>query len=231
GQRQAGGRQTPPQARNAAQQQILDLLQSTPQCALGGEEGAAKIDQVQIVPNAITNSLLVSSPPDVLEIIERIINELEALTGHQVTVIRSYELLNARLDDVLPLLQDVFGAAAGGRGGEAGRGASPANLGPVSITGDPRNNTIIYSAMSKDVPLIEEQIKALDIEGLISEADLYVCQFGDAASIAQTVGQIFQIGQGGRGGREGAPAGLGGDLRISAEPMTNSIMLYGPAEK
>ncbi|RMF71207.1 MAG: hypothetical protein D6744_18340, partial [Planctomycetota bacterium] len=215
-----------------AQQQLMEILQQQAIAAPGGE-GATKIDSVEIVSNRVTNSLLVSAPPDVMEIVENVINDLETLEGGSITVIRQYPLQHARVDDVLPLLTEIFASASGGgRGGPRGS-ASPADLGPVSISGDPRVNTIIYSAQQKDVQIVEDQIKRLDIEGTLAEVELYACEYGDATSIAAAVAQAFAIGGGARGGTRGGPAGGASsrDLRISAEPATNTILIFGSREQ
>ena len=223
-----------PQVRGGSPQQLLEILQQQMVSIAGGVEGSAKIENVEIVPNAITNSLLVSAPPDVMTIVENIISKMEALEGGDITVIRHYPLTQARVDDVLPLLQDIFSAAGGGGGGRRGAGGSPADLGPVTISGDPRNNTIIFVAQAKDVETVEEQIRRLDIQGAVAEVQMYVCQYGDAVSIAQAVSDMFVEGPAGggrRGARGGAPQPANLEVRITAEPATNTILVFAPEDK
>ena len=213
------------------QQQLMEILQQQAIAAPGGES-ATKIDSVEIVSNRVTNSLLVSAPPDVMEIVENVINDLETLEGGSITVIRQYPLEHAKVDDVLPLLTEIFSSAASGGRGGARASASPADLGPVSISGDPRVNAIIYSAQQKDVKIVEDQIERLDIEGALAEVELYACEYGDATSIAAAVAQAFAIGGGqrGGGGRQGGGASSS-ELRISAEPGTNTVLIFGSAEQ
>lgn len=215
-------------ARAGQQGQLLELLQQQMVSMSGVEGGSAKIELVEVVSNQITNSLLVSAPPDVMEIIENVIDQLEDLEGRDVTVIRHRPLSTARVDDVLPLLQEIFaGTATAGRGP---RGGSPADLGPVTISGDPRSNALIYSCQAKDVKTVEDQIAMLDIEGSIAEAETYVCEFGDAQAIAQAVSEVFARGAAGAPGRR-AQAGGAGEIRITAEPGTNTIIVWGPMEQ
>ncbi|HUU95198.1 MAG TPA: secretin N-terminal domain-containing protein [Phycisphaerae bacterium] len=215
------------------QQQLMQMLQQQMVSIAGTEGGGAKIEQVEIVPNAVTNSLMVSAPPEVMKIIENVINELEGLEGHGVIVINHHRLEKAKVDDVLPLLQEIFAGAEGGggrgpRGG--GRVTSPGALGPVTISGDPRVNTIIFTCEAKDVPIVEEQIRALDIEGVINDAETYLCQWGDAQSIAAVVEAIYGGTGAGAGRRPGQQAD-GADIRIVAEPATNTIIVWGPLDK
>ncbi len=222
------GSQVPQQLRGSQQGMLLELLQQQMFSMPGGDGGSAKVELVQVVANQITNSLLVSAPPDVMKLISKVVAELEELEGRDVTVIRRRVLETARLDDVLPLLQEIFAGAAGG-GGRAAR-SSPADLGPVNVAGDPRANAIIYTCQAKDAKTVEEQIAALDIEGDLSEAETYVCEFGDAASIAQTVSELFLRGATPAGGRRGggaAPAQSLSDARIAVEPTTNTIIVFG----
>lgn len=218
------------------QQQLLQILQEQLAVALPGVEGeAARIESVEIVANAVTNSLLVSAPPEVMKIVETVITELEGLEGREVLVVKHYELKKARVDDLLPLLQDVFESAgrAEGRGRPGGRG-SPADLGPVSIAGDPRSNTLIVTAQAKDIPVVEQQIEKLDIAGAIAEADTYVCKYGDAEQIARAVEAIYGTGDAAarRGaGARGGPGGAGQEVRITAEPATNTIIVLAPEDR
>jgi type II secretory pathway component GspD/PulD (secretin) len=160
---------------NPQQQQLLQILEQQMAVSLPGQEGGTKIESVEIVPNRITNSLLVSAPPEVMEIIAKVIGDLEQLEGRDVLVISHYELVEARVEDVLPLLQEVFSVSGGQRGAAGARGRSPAELGPVSISGDPRTNTLIIAAQAKDLPVVEDQIKLLDVEGPIAEAEPTWC--------------------------------------------------------
>jgi type II secretion system protein D len=217
------------------QQQLMEMLQQQ-LVTLGGEEGGTKIESVEIVPNQVTNALLVSSPPDVMKIIEDVLERLEALESRDITVIRHLVLEKGKVDDILPILQEIFGDAAGGggRGARAAGGkASPAQLGPVQISGDPRSNTIIFTAEAKDVPIVEAQIRALDIPGSVAEVETYVCKFGDAESIAAAVEAAFAGGAGGGGGRRGGGAAAAPALavRVTAEPTTNTILVWGPQEQ
>ncbi|MGD8453043.1 MAG: secretin N-terminal domain-containing protein [Phycisphaerae bacterium] len=218
-----------------AQQQLLEMLQQQT-VAVAGVEGGAKVESVEIVANAVTNSLMVSAPPEVMQLIEEVITELEQLEGRDVVGIYHYELLNAkRVDDVLPLLQEVFAAATSGGGGRGGRGSagSPGSLGPVTISGDPRTNTIIFTAEAKDVEKVLDQIQRLDIEGAIAEAETYACKYGDASAIADVVSSIYAGGTTGRPGRGGGgnTSVASQDLRIVAEPTSNVIVVFGTPDK
>ncbi len=216
---------------------ILDMLNQQVFTIGGGQEGAAKVDSVEIVANQVTNSLLVSAPIEVMNLVETLITKLEGIEAGTSVVIRDHELQQAELQDVLPLLQDVFAATnqrSGGGGG--GRGAatsasSPAMLGPVTVSGDPRANKVIYVCQVKDVDIVEKQIERFDIKGMINEAETVVLEYGDANAIAQVLEQIFVRGTGGggggRGGAQAATAG-GTEVRIAPEPITNTITIWAP---
>lgn len=216
---------------------ILDMLNQQVFTIGGGQEGAAKVDSVEIVANQITNSLLVSAPIEVMNLVETMINKMEKLTIGTTVVVQHRELKNAELQDVLPLLQDVFAATAqrGGRGGGSGAAAaSPALLGPVTVSGDPRANTVIFVCQEKDIAVVETQIERFDIKGMVNAAETVVLEYGDANAIAQILEQIFVTAGGGAAGRRGGGDGGGGGLsgatavRIAAEPVTNTITVWAP---
>ena len=228
-----------PQGRGNPQQQLMEMLQQ--QMVSIGDGVSAKTESVSVVPNGITNSLLVSAPRDMMKIITNIIEQLEALEGGDITVIERYKVLNAKVDDILPLLQEIFSAAGStrGGGGPRGGGSSPAELGPVTLSGDPRDNTIIFVAQAKDVKTVREQIEKLDFAGAVAEIEMYICKYGDAESIAAVVEEMFATGAiapgSGRRGRMGGGAtvtsGSNLEVRITAESATNTILVYGPEDK
>lgn len=221
---------------NPQQQQMLQIMQQQMVIDLPGGGGGAKIEQVEIVPNNITNALLVSAPPDVMEVIESTLIDLEELGGKDIVEVHQYPLEHAKADDILPLLQEVFtavGAGAVGDGGAGGPGrrvrgggGAPGALGPVTITADPRTNSIIFTCEAKDKQRVEDQIRVLDIPESVTDAEMYICQYGDATSIAQAVSSIFS-GGGGEGGRRPARSSAATELRIEADPATNAILVWG----
>ncbi len=225
-------RRTPSRGRRgSSQQQLMEMLQQTA-VSVPGVEGGAKVEQVEIIPNATTNSLLVSAPPEVMGLIKSKVSELEGIDVPDVVGIHHYALQHARVDDVLPLLREIFESTGGAGGSRRGQGAgSPAAMGPVTVSADPRVNTIIFTAQSKDVDKVRQQIESLDIEGAVAEAEMYICQWGDAAAIAEVVDALYGSGGGGgRRGRGGAPESTT-EVRIVAEAATNTILVWGPPDK
>lgn len=227
-----------PGQQGGPQQQLIEMLQQQ-LVSVPGVEGGAKVERVEIVANATTNSLMVSAPPEVMGLIEKVITELEELEGRDIVGIYHYPLRHARVDDLLPLLQDIFDATAGGgaapaRRGPRAAGGSPAAMGPVSVSADPRTNTVIFTAEAKDVPIVEEQIRRLDIAGAVAEAETYLCRWGEAETIAATVEAIFGAPGGARPGRPGRPGAATGsttDVRIVPDAATNTIVVWGPLDK
>ena len=221
-QQRRGGRPTPSRGRGNQQQQLIEMLQQQ-MVSVPGVEGGAKVEQVEIVPNATTNSLMISAPPEVMGLIEKVIADLEELDDPDVIGIYSYVLQEARVDDVLPLLQEIFEATTGGGGGRGGRGGrggggSPSQMGPVTISADPRVNTLIYTAEAKDVEIVERQIRMLDIAGAVAEAEMYVCQFGSAEDIASVVEALY----GGGGSRWRRPGRARPEARHPPAPRSAS---------
>jgi type II secretion system protein D len=233
---QRRGRQTPSRGRGRGnqQQQLMEMLQQQ-MVSVPGVEGGAKVERVEIVPNSVTNSLLVSAPPEVMGVIENLIEEMEGLEGLHTVGIHHYKLDNTRVSDILPLLQQVFEGAGGGggRGGRGGGGQSPSTLGPVTISSDPYHNTIIFTAEAKDVSVVEQQISMLDTRDAIAGVEMYVCQYGDAEQIAAVVSALFATGGGGQQrGRRGGPATEDSiEVRIEPDAATNSISVWGPIVK
>jgi type II secretion system protein D len=208
------------------QQQLMQMLEQQMVAVAGGRGTSAKIESVEIVPNTATNALLVSAPLEVMTIIEDVLDDLEELNARDVVGIHAYELQQAKVDDVLPLLEEVFAGVVAARGSK-----SPAAWGAVTVTGDPRNNTIIFTCENKDVEKVIAQIETFDIAGQISDGQVYVVRFGDAEAIAGFLNEIYSQDVAVQRGQRGAPSRSSTSLRIIAEPSTNTLVIWGPEEK
>ncbi len=221
-----GAQRTPTRgARGGRQQQQLTSMLEEQLVSIGGE--SAKIEATKVVPNTLTNSIMVSAPAEVMQIVSTVLDDLAALEARGVAQVVHYELTEAKVDDILPLLEVIFA------GTQQYSAENPAQIGPVTVTGDPRNNTIIFVAQTKDIDNVQQQIAQLDIPGEVSNAETYVCQYGDATAIAAAVEAVFdtQSARSGGGRRGPESASVSQAVRVVPEPSTNAIVVWGPKER
>jgi len=146
-----------------------------PQTQEGGRS-----QKVTAVADERTNTLVVSAPPDMLEVVESVIRELEANPAEEQAVF-IYRLKNAQADVLEEVLNNLFGqmeqaqqaAGASQRGGRRGSrqgGQTPTTaaqtasglVGQVYVVADEDTNSLLVLTGSKNFDRVKELLADLD---------------------------------------------------------------------
>lgn len=209
----------PARMRGGAQnlQLIQQLQQQMMELAGFGEEGAIRPgEDINIVSDSTTNTLIVMATPDALTLIEQIITELEAQPP--ALEVRTFELQYAAVPQVVDALQQFFAArpTAGARGG----GGAAAGASSASVVGDERTGKVIVKASPAELEEAANLIKVMDVvspeEGLVT---LYPLEHGEAESMVAALGQLYEAA------RATEP------IRFSADRSTNTVLVWAPRGK
>jgi len=189
-----------------------------------GEEGGGKLKinpakDITLASDAMTNSIIVSAPDEGMRLVERLINDLEALDIP--LEIKSIVLENADAEAVAGEIEKIFRSASRSRRASAGPGdgITPSRLGNMSIAADPRTNTIVVRALEPDMQKIEPIIQELDADITEGLVQIYPVEQGDAAQRAKTLSTLFASAAGQTGSRA---------ITITADPDTNTLLVKGP---
>ncbi len=153
-------------------------------------------DQIKIETDALNNALVVSASKENLELIRELLPQLDQEPTIAGGVFETFTLEfadAARVSQILKSLVDQGlyrpgrPAAAGGRGGNNGRDV-------LSISVDPRSNTLIVSASPENLGIVREVIRKLDSKDMVANADvrLYGLKNARASTLAATFSQFFQ---------------------------------------
>ena len=234
---QAQGPQNAQQQRASQFRQLMEIRNA---------DGVTQVDVstgVTITPNRQTNSVVVAAPADAMEIIAKLIAEIDQSGNITAAAIRFYPVKNGDVRSMVTALQDLFvtgaarrvGAAGGGGGGPRGQGGQPQAAAletPLAITGDEVGRLIIVSASAEKQELIEKVITEMDNAQGQGTADvkIYHLKNADATTIAPalaaTVDPRAAVTGGGGGRGSGATAtAAGGQIRISADRSSNSLVV------
>lgn len=108
---------------------------------------------ITITPDTMTNSLIVSASPDVLEQISPVIKQLDSVEQAQQMDFKIYTLKNARASQLVPQLQSMLQQIMAARGVQ--------NV-PFNINADDRTNSIIVTAPDAYFDQIGKLISTLD---------------------------------------------------------------------
>jgi type II secretory pathway component GspD/PulD (secretin) len=231
-------------SRQQQAEMILELLQMSDE---GGEAGATKVDSsslLSISANKSTNSVIISAPTDAMKLIQKVIEEIDKSTSFSRAV-RMYPLKHAEVAPTVQALREIFAdsgpsrrVSGAGRAGPSGTpgGAGPSGMSePIIVTGNEAGRLILVSAPDEKHELVAKVIKDLDDSQATGEitVKVYRLENADAASLSSALAGALQSGGavGGPGGRtRGTSAGAAGQLRISADPSSNSLVVRASKE-
>lgn len=123
-----------------------------------------------------TNTVVVSAPSDVMEVVDRVIKDLDSKPGEELTIF-TYHLKNAQADNLKTVLNNLFTEMANlstrtsGQRGRTQRGVSSRVTGAQSITdlfeqvyieADTDTNALLIMASAKKYSQIKEILDDLD---------------------------------------------------------------------
>lgn len=208
--------QMSPEQQAQMQQQMLQMQ---------GQEGQGVLltgeENVKLTAVTQTNSIIAQAPPDTLNLIESLINDLEKQPDTTKQEMRRVPLVNARATDVAAIVRDIAskvvpgapGATPGAPGGGARRG------GAISVNADARTNSVILAGQVSDLDAVVDVVKELDIDDSRGSNIKQIAVKGDAQAIANAIKSVF----GGAGPQQAQ------DIIITADPSTATIVVKAPA--
>ncbi len=181
----------------------------------GGEGSAIAAEEITITSDDRTNSVLVMAPQEAMELVERFINDMEALASPLENV--DYVLAHADATQVARTLQGIF--AEKGPGGA--QGAAAANL--VNIVGDADSNIVFVAAPAA----LQAQIKTLidKIDGQAAEElepRVIPVALGRPTDIARKIEEV--LAGAGRG------KGKQSRIKITGDDASKQLLVFAPEE-
>ena len=176
-------------------------------------------DEVAVVSEWASNSVVVSAAPAKMKEIEAFIKEIDQSVagGSEVHVVK---IKNAEADSVVRSLNDIFVRSSRGRRGQQ----------TISISAPRGSDAILIKANEKEFEEINEVITQLDVlpddEG--RDVRMFTLKFTDATEM-QTIIEDYLQKPGTNRGRRGSQE-LMGNIRLSTLPTTNSLVATGAKE-
>lgn len=211
---------------------------------LNGRGGLAP--DVNVTANPRTNSIIVNGSPRDMEEVSQLIQRLDVSSAAAVNQARMVRLKNSLAADVADTITAAISAARGG--GNDGRSAAlemmlvqpngekvvtSGLLGDVTLTPDPRTNSIFISGPAESLPLVERLIEQLD-ESPAASAQIKVFQVSnsDASDLVTVLRSLFPEAAGTSTVPQLATAEGESSLvpvRFSVDVRTNTIVATGTA--
>jgi type II secretory pathway component GspD/PulD (secretin) len=254
--------------KNASSDALLTQVQQFYANRTGAGQGLET--QLTVVSDYRTNSLIVQASPRDLTEIAALVKQLDAPGSEAVNSVKTFPLKNAMASELATTLQNAItgstttggGFGVGASSTQTTRSRSPmitmntldkdGNLQKVSvlydvrIVADTRSNTLIVTAPTESMPLIEALIKQLDqLPSAESQIKVFTLVNGDASNLTTVLTNLFATSStagGGFGGggaqtsqiatvRPGIEEGESTlvSVRFQADTRTNSIIACGTA--
>ena len=230
-----------------------------PQPAVKSDEGLVTLKgEIRIASDVRTNSLIISAAKPKLELVMKVIEELDIETQAEVKS-RVFALNNADAKLVAEQLNKIFEQPQGGMDGAARRysyydyyygSSSPAQTTTYAglkrnvIVADVRTNSVIVTATDQNMKAFEDMITKLDVPTALNEImEVFPLQYAKAADLADTLNRLFR-GEYRRPGsffemfmygarpttEESGPLAELKNITVVAEEKTNKLLVTGPPQ-
>ncbi|MBX7072137.1 MAG: hypothetical protein K1X71_03230 [Pirellulales bacterium] len=187
------------------------------------------LSDVRIVPEPRTNSLLVSAPPESLDLIVAVIEQLDSQPA-STAQIKVFRVTNGDAVRLVEMLQALLGTQATLPGGpQLASAANDPSLAPLRFSVDQRTNSIIATGAPGDLTIVEAILLRLD-ESDIEDRKSTVFRLKNAPStdVAQSINEFLRSE---RQVMEAAPGSYSPFQQIEAEvvvvpePVSNSLII------
>lgn len=218
-------------------------------------------DSVRVSADDRLNALLVSGTPGDVGAVRDLVSRLDSERPGSVVEVRSIPLASANAQEMVGLIETVLNGGGGrrGRGGQVGTilrylqemdGEEPEGMEvevstaireSIGLTPDVRTNTIIVTAPSDSMTLIERMIRDLDASDTGSKKiEVFKLVNADADAMADILTDLFQLRQQGslyvlkprEGGVAEVPGGVGeAPLPGGGEEMFGTDLTLVPDER
>ena len=183
--------------------------------------------QARVVADAATNRIIVTAPLDQMNRIEALIKQLDQANIKYVGGIKVFPLKVADAQQLASVVANALRRAAPQEMTSRGMMAA---AGAAQVSADSRTNSLIVAGSASDIQSAETLITELDrpLEGRDAR-EIHVVQLkaGDARQVATALVQLLRQQQEGGGGygssRYGTP--VSSNIRVEAEPATNSLLI------
>ncbi len=200
--------------------QNLTQLVSTLQQVFSAERGRRGGGSINFMPNPDAEMIVITAPKKRFEEIDKLIKQYTEGVKVSTATMKMYDLKNARVDEVVELLNRMLGAALT-------RGGYSAAARQFQILPETRQNKLVIFAPDTIMKQAEDMIKQLDVplDKDAGSVRWIVLENTDATTIASTL-----TGMWGERSVRGRTSFRSLPIQIWPEPITNSVLVSAPAD-
>lgn len=195
---------------------------------LKGKQGSVEV---------VGNLLIITDRGGVVRRLLQIIDELDTAGGGNNEKIFFYQLQYADAEEVAEIIRDVFGEG-GDKGGKGAKAAAAGAAGGASFSRvivDGRTGTLIITTTESDYVTIKRLIEQLDVRLPGGGGRIHVKRLrnADPKELATVLQSLIAGGGSGGGAKKpdgaGAPELFSGDVKVTADEATRSLVIVASA--
>jgi len=187
----------------------------------GGDRGLA--GSISISIDSASDTLLVSGPTAIFDRVGQVVDSLESGPVVPTTTLRTFRLVQARADSVVPMLREILVARMIETSGQPDREIDRL----LTVTADRKTNTVIISAPEVVMPVAEQLIKTLDSSAqVVGDPTVRVrpLMFADAAVVAAALQQALPS-------MTSPATGDAMEVKVIPAAGSNALLLVGVPEE
>lgn len=149
------------------------------------------------------NALVLSDHANNIDALAEIISQLDSTSGDEIEIVT---LQDARVDDVVAMLESLTGSASGG-GAVAGGGREARQLYRVRVVADARSNRLLLKGEAKGRKRLRELISTLDTPTeRLGGVKVFRLRHSSAKQVAEVLRGLVAGDRGGAGATSAVPA-------------------------
>ena len=190
---------------------------------------ASPREQIDVEPDSMNNSLIVSASRENLELIVGLLEKIDVEPVVADGVVQTFTLEFADAQRAANMLRSLVQqglyrpGAATGRGGRSTREA-------MAVTVDARSNTLVVSASPENIAVIKEVIRQLDTKDFAQDGNirLYQLKHARASSLATVLEQFFRARRASEAGLTAAERSI--PVTVVPDDRMNALLVTGGKE-
>lgn len=228
--------------------QVAEKLESLFQSQAEG--GTGRADAIAIEADERTNSIIVWASPSQMINVSEVVERLDTATPAREMMVRVIQLKQALAEDFAQLLKDTMIGEGGEdeqaliisfmeRNGEGQEEMRRLLRQDITVTPDPRTNSLMIMAPADSMAMLESMIEDFDrIPPVTNEIRLFPLINSDAETMVEKMEELFNPEGGGAEGEvrqqlvfgtagEQDLAAIGQELRFASDARTNTLIVAG----
>ena len=186
------------------------------------------LENVTLTPDTRTNSIFITGPAESLELVERLIAQLDESPAASAQI-KIFQITNSDASDLVNVLRSLFPEGGSSSVPQLATAEDETSMVPVRFSVDIRTNTIIATGTSGDLQIIEALLLRLDQKESQERINkVYRLKNSPATDVAQAVNEFLRserVVNQAAPGRQNPFQQIEQEVVVVPEPVRNTLII------